>query len=120
MKAIYMPALMLLLSACTKNFDAINTDPNTATTISPQYLLSTALIKTAYTYQGDAFMGKPAEAGRYITKVRNEEDDLFGWSADSWDAYYGALSVNQQLYTLARQSGMKQYMAVSQIIRVFN
>jgi hypothetical protein len=120
MKAIYILVLMLLLSACTKDFDAINTDPNTATTISPQYLLSTALIKTAYTYQGAAFMGKPAEAGRYITKVRNEEDDLFGWSAESWDSYYGALSVNQELYALAAKSGMKQYMAVSQIIRVFN
>jgi hypothetical protein len=120
MKAIYMLALVLLLSACTKNFDSINTDPNTATNVSPQYLLSTALIKTAYAYQDDAFMGKPAEAGRYITKVRNEADDLFGWTSVSWDGYYGALSVNEELYNLAAQSGMKQYMAISRIIKVFN
>ena len=120
MKAIYILTLVLLLSACTKDFTSINTDPNTATSVSPQYLLSTALINTAYPYQDDAFMDKPAEAGRYITKVRNEADDLFGWSTVTWDGYYGALSVNQQLYDLAAQGGMKQYMAVSRIIRVFN
>jgi hypothetical protein len=112
--------LLLLLTACTKNFTDINKDPNTADKVSPQYLLSTALIKTAYPYQQEAFMGKPAEAGRYITKVRNEEDDLFDWSGVSWDGYYGALSVNEELYNLSASSGMKQYMAISRIIRVFN
>lgn len=124
MKAIYtkIPILLLALlsGACTKNFTSINTDPNTATNISPQYLLSTALVNTAYKYQADAFMDKPGEAGRYITKVRNEGDDLFGWSAVSWDGYYSALTINKQLYDLAAQSSMKQYMAVSQVIRVFN
>jgi hypothetical protein len=120
MKAIYMLVLVSLLSACTKDFDKINTDPNTATDVSPQYLLSTALVNIAYAYQDDAFMGKPAEAGRYITKVRNEGDDLFGWSAENWDGYYQSLSVNEQLYDLAVQSGMKQYMGVSRVIRAFN
>src|SRR6186713_3034961 len=113
-------ALLLLLPACTKNFTDINNDPNTADKVSPQYLLSTTLIKTAYPYQQEAFMGKPAEAARYITKVRNEEDDLFDWSGVSWDGYYAALSVNEELYNLSAQSGMKQYMAISRIIRVFN
>jgi hypothetical protein len=120
MKSIYIPALILLLSACTKDFADINKDPNTAASVSPQYLLSTALIKTAYPYQEEAFLGKPAEVGRYITKVRNEEDDLFDWSGVSWDGYYGALSVNEQLYNLSAQSGMRQYMAISRIIKVFN
>ena len=120
MKAIYLLALVLLLSACTKDFSDINNDPNTATNVSPQYLLSTALIKTAYPYQDDAFMDKPAEAGRYITKVRNGSDDLFSWLAAGWDGYYGALTVNKQFYDLSAQTGMKQYMAISNIIRVFN
>ena len=124
MKPIYQRlsilVLAIVLGACNKNFNAINTDPNTSTSLSPQYLLSTALISTAYAYQDEAFMGKPGEAGRYITKVRNEADDLFGWSSESWDGYYNTLSINDEMYTLAAQGKMSQYMAVSKVIRVFN
>lgn len=124
MKAIYqrLPVLgmLFLAAACTKNFSEINTDPNTATAVNPQYLLSTALVKTAYPYQNDAFLDKPAEAARYITKVRNESDDLFSWSPKNWDGYWGALTINKTFYDLSAQRGMKQYMAVSEIISVFN
>ena len=46
--------LVVQLAACTKNFTAINTDPNTSTSVNPQYLLSSVLINSAYTYQSDA------------------------------------------------------------------
>ncbi|WPV63948.1 SusD/RagB family nutrient-binding outer membrane lipoprotein [Chitinophaga sp. LS1] len=120
MKKIYAIGVLFMLSACTKNFEEINTDPNTATTVNPQYLLSTALVKTAYPYQSEAFLDQPAEAGRYITKVRNEGDDLFGWSGNSWDGYYGALTYNKTFHDLAAGNDMLQYTAVSDIIRVFN
>jgi hypothetical protein len=124
MKAIYqrLPLLgmLFLAGACTKNFSEINTDPNTATAVNPQYLLSTALVKTAYSYQEDAFLDKPAEAARYITKVRNESDDLFSWSPKNWDGYWGALTINKTFHDLSAQGGMKQYTAVSEIIAVFN
>ncbi|BAV07861.1 hypothetical protein FLA_3892 [Filimonas lacunae] len=112
--------MALLSGACTKDFTAINTDPNTSGTISSQYLLSTVLVRTAYQYQKDNFTGKPAEAARYITKIKNENDDLFSWSAVSWDGYYQYLSYNHELYNLAKSAGQKQYMAVSQVMRVFN
>lgn len=120
MKKIYAIGVLFLLSACTKNFSDINTDPNTATTVNPQYLLSTALVATAYPYQDDAFLDKPAEAARYITKVRNEGDDLFGWSGNNWDGYFGALTTNKTFHDLAASRGMLQYTAISDIIRVFN
>lgn len=124
MKAIYqrLPLLgmLFLAGACTKNFSEINTDPNTATAVNPQYLLSTALVKTAYPYQNDAFLDKPAEAARYITKVRNESDDLFSWSPKNWDGYWGALTINKTFHDLSAARGMKQYTAVSEIIAVFN
>jgi hypothetical protein len=119
-KQVCIPALVFILGSCTKNFTKLNTDPNTATTVSPPYLLSTILINTAYNYQSDAFIGKPAEAGRYITKVRNEGDDKFGWSASGWDSYYQQLSRGKQMYDLANAAGMTQYMAISKIMRVFN
>jgi hypothetical protein len=120
MKKIYAIGVLLLLSACTKKFEEINTDPNTATTVNPQYLLSTALVKTAYPYQNEAFLDKPAEAARYITKVRNEGDDLFGWAGKTWDGYYSALTYNKTFHDLAAANGMLQYTAISDIIRVFN
>ncbi|PUZ26334.1 SusD/RagB family nutrient-binding outer membrane lipoprotein [Chitinophaga parva] len=110
----------LLLGACRKDFVKINTDPNTATSLNPQYLLSTVLVNSAYTYQDDAYMDKPGEAGRYFTKVRNEADDLFGWSSVTWDGYYNTLSLNYQLYNFAKTQHQGQYMAVSEILRAFN
>lgn len=110
----------LLLGACRKDFVEINTDPNTSTALNAQYLLSTVLVNTAYPYQEDAFMDKPGEAGRYITKVRNEADDLFGWSAVTWDGFYNTLSLNYQMYNFAKAQHQSQYMAVSEVLRAFN
>lgn len=124
MKAIYkrlpVVGLLLLAGACTKNFNEINTDPNNASSLEPKYFLSTALVSTAYPYQTDAFLDKPAEAARYITKVRNEGDDLFGWAARNWDGAFGALSINKILHDQSAKDTMFQYVAVSDIIRVFN
>ncbi|WP_143309168.1 SusD/RagB family nutrient-binding outer membrane lipoprotein [Chitinophaga vietnamensis] len=123
MRKIYSSLLlgsMFLFGACTKQFGDINTNPNNATTVSPQYLLSTTLVQTAYPYQDDAFLDKPAEAARYITKVRNEGVDLFGWSADSWDTYYNTLSINKTFHDLAALNNMHQYTAISDILKVFN
>lgn len=119
-KQISILILVVLLGACTKDFTKLNTDPNNATTVSPPYLLSTVLIKSAYDYQKDIFTGKNAAAARYITKVRNEGDDKFNWTAQSWDGYYGRLIQGKQMYDLAKKSGMTQYMILSQILGAFN
>jgi hypothetical protein len=39
-------AVSMLTASCTKNFEEINTDPNTTTNIQPQQLLAPALVAT--------------------------------------------------------------------------
>lgn len=110
----------VLLTACTEDFDEINTNPNAPETIFPEFLMSEVIISTAYDYQSQAYENKPASAGRYITLVRNEGDDLFGWSAVSWDGFYSRLSVNKNFHDLALEREQEQYVAISKILRAFN
>lgn len=112
--------LMVLTGACTKSFQKLNTDPNTTLQMTPQFFLSTVIVNTAYNYQSDAFMGKQAEAGRYFTKILNEGDDKFGWSASGWDSYYQQLSRGKIMNDLAVKYSQPQYVALAKIMRAFN
>ena len=109
-----------LMVGCTKDFEEINTNPNAPEKISPEFLMSEVIISTAYGYQDHAYEDKPASAGRYITLVRNEGDDLFGWSAVGWDAFYTRLTINKSFQELAQERGLAQYVAVSKILGAFN
>lgn len=111
----------LVAVSCTKNFDEINTNPNNAETTRGTYLFMTnIIIKTAYAYQHQAYQGEPASAGRYITMVRNEGNDKFGWGPGSWDQHYLRLSNNKEFHDLADANRQDQYAAVAKIMNVFN
>lgn len=47
LKFYILGAVLILISACTKNFEEINKNPNAATTISVDYLFSHSQLKTA-------------------------------------------------------------------------
>ncbi len=70
---------LLMLGACGKDIEKYNVNENGAENINPEFLLSSVIISTAGDYQRDAYMDKPASAGRYITMVRNEGNDKFNW-----------------------------------------
>ncbi|MFY0256291.1 SusD/RagB family nutrient-binding outer membrane lipoprotein [Chitinophaga sp. 30R24] len=108
------------LASCKKGLVDINKNPNESENINPEFLLSTAVISTAYDYQRDAYWDKPASAGRYITLVRNEGNDKFDWGPVSWDGIYAKLSVNHEMMDMAQQQHVPQYVAVGKILEAFN
>lgn len=112
--------VMILVGGCTTRFDAINDNPNQAENTNDIYYMTKAIVSTAYDYQNEAYMGRPAEAGRYITLVRNEGDDNFGWSAGSWDGDYLRLTTVKALQDQATQENADQYVAIAEILYVFN
>jgi len=123
MRNIYQLSLVLLssllLGACTKNLGDININPNNPETIDAQYLMSNVLIATAYDYQKDVYFGEPASAGRYITMVRNEGNDKFGWGPIGWDGIYQKLSINYNMLGIATARSQDQYIAVTKILGAF-
>ncbi|GEP89171.1 Starch-binding associating with outer membrane [Chitinophaga terrae (ex Kim and Jung 2007)] len=108
------------LGSCTKGLEEMNINPNESVNTNPEFLLSNVLIATAYGYQKDAYWDKPASAGRYITMVRNEGNDKFSWSPQSWDDYYSRLSTNYVMMDIATKQGQLQYLPIGKILEAFN
>ncbi|MDR6338165.1 hypothetical protein HNQ91_001187 [Filimonas zeae] len=119
-RTLVYAVMLLALGSCTKNFDKINTNPNSPENINADYLMSEVVLSSAYAYQTDAFKERPVAAGRYITLVQTTINDLFTWGAVGWDDIYSRLSVNQQMYNQAEANGEKQYLAIAKIMKAFN
>lgn len=117
---LVIAAIAVTAGSCTKDFDAINKNPNSPENINSDYLMADVLVGTAYTYEDDAFARRPAAAGRYITLVQTTINDLFTWGAVSWDDTFQRLIVCQQLYNQATANGEKQYLAIAKIMKAFN
>ena len=123
MKFRYKTVLVLfmaILSACTKDFDKINTNPNSPETTNTEFLMSEVILSTAYAYQENAVGRRPASAARYLTLVRNTGYDLFDWGPVDWDDSYARLSVNKTLLETAQSRSENQYVAISKIMKAFN
>ena len=118
--AVVLVAVATMAGGCTKNFEAINKNPNSPETINSDYLMADVLLSTAYAYQDNAFARRPAAAGRYITLVQTTINDLFTWGAVSWDDIYKRLIVGQQMYDQATVAGENQYLAIAKIMKAFN
>lgn len=119
-KSLLIVSALLWLVSCTKDFDEINRNPNAAETTNDIFFLTKVIVTTAYDYQKDAYMNKPASGGRYITMVRNEGNDNFGWGPESWDGHYYRLSTNKEFGDMVRAAEKEQYIALSQILGAFN
>jgi hypothetical protein len=117
---LLLVVVLVMQNACTGNFEEINKNPNAGEETNGIYYLTSVIVRTAYDYQRDAYMGKPASAGRYITMLRNAGNDAFGWGPEGWDGHYYRLSDNMKIYELAEKSGEEHYMALSRILEVFN
>ncbi|MET4139533.1 SusD/RagB family nutrient-binding outer membrane lipoprotein [Pedobacter sp. UYP1] len=111
---------MTILSACTKDFDKINTNPNSPETTNTEFLMSEVILSTAYAYQENAVGRRPASVARYLTLVRNTGYDLFDWGPVDWDDVYARLSVNKTLLETAQSRSENQYVAISKIMKAFN
>jgi len=108
------------LSSCTNDFEKINENPNRPESINSDYMMSNVIISSAYYYQTQAFSGRPAIAGRYMTLVRTTGYDLFNWGPVGWYDAYSFLMLNKTLADQAEKLGETQYLAVAKIMKAFN
>jgi len=112
--------LMTVLGACTKDFEEINTNPNSPETTNTEFLMSEVVLSTAYAYQENAVDRRPASAARYLTLVRNTGYDLLDWGPVDWNDIYSRLSVNKTFLETAQKRSENQYVAISKIMKAFN
>jgi Starch-binding associating with outer membrane len=113
-------AAALTFSACTKDFDNINTNPNSPVTTRPEYHFTEAITQTAYAYEENAFDRRPAALGRYITLIRNNDYELFRWTAVDWSDIYQRAMVIKTMQQEAGAAGKSTYVAAGNVLMAFN
>lgn len=111
---------VLVLGACTKDFEEINTNPNSPVTTRPEYHFTEAITQTAYAYEENAFARRPAALGRYITLIRNNDYELFRWTSVDWNDIYQRAMVIKTMQQEANAAGIPAYAAAGSVLMAFN
>ncbi|RYU79962.1 SusD/RagB family nutrient-binding outer membrane lipoprotein [Hymenobacter persicinus] len=117
--------LALGLGSCTKEFEAINTNPNNATTANPAYLLTNAERANIF-----RLFDIPAnqDGGELIiqhwAKIQYTTEDQYGFRATSyqsiWDGFYAAgLQDFNQLIAIGKQTNNPNLQAVGLVMRSY-
>lgn len=108
------------LTACTKDFDTINTNPNSPSVTRPEYHFTEAITQTAYAYAENAFDRRPAALGRYITLIRNNDYELFRWTAVDWSDIYQRAMIIKTMQQEAVSTSQPAYVAAGNVLMAFN
>ena len=108
-----------VLSACTKDFEEINTDPNTPVTVTPDLLLASvtsdtpnALVQIGWN-QGNIVM-------QLAAKNNFVDHDIYQWdTARGWSAFYTILSEVEEIILVSRAAETKNtsYEAVGLVMK---
>ena len=115
-------AINLLLVSCTKNFEEINTNPNSPEEAFPNLLLTGILESTLNETALRAF-----EQGNVITQLTAKfiftDFDRYDWNASQtaglWNVMYKNLRDNNTMKQLAKNLNNESYEGVSLILRTW-
>ncbi|MBC8156091.1 MAG: SusD/RagB family nutrient-binding outer membrane lipoprotein [Bacteroidetes bacterium] len=119
--SFFLLALLGLVTACTNNFEEINTDPNRPKEINPgvmlgqlQYRIVNSSMGAARSFthelmQMDAPRGSASGAGlhRYVVNP----------GAGVWSSFYGYLTDIQDIYTIADRLEENNYKAIALVYK---
>jgi len=127
-----LTSLLMLISACTKDFEKINTNPNALAYIDPEYLMTNTLRRGALDDNSYFYtIGVGNFYSQYYTSVKDE----FNWNLDAYyqndnwygtmwkywyaDEYTGFLAIANEALTLARIDGYPNKIAPPIIWKAF-
>ncbi len=115
LKISLLVVLISVLSACTSDFDKLNTDPNNPTSISPQFLLPTAIERSVDRYWGGRTRFERLNLDgtmlwmQYLARnIYSNEGDNYGVSPafydNNWASFYNESLLNvQRIITLSQE-----------------
>ncbi|MCC9135960.1 SusD/RagB family nutrient-binding outer membrane lipoprotein [Pontibacter silvestris] len=125
----YIPALLLtclLSTACDKDFEEVNANPNAPETVTPDLLLPHGIESAVDLYWGSGVTSLGADVGnlyaQYWARIQYTDVDRYVISQDvvddSWrDFYIESLADFQRVYELGQESGNANYTAIAMIMR---
>ncbi|MDZ7845434.1 MAG: SusD/RagB family nutrient-binding outer membrane lipoprotein [Owenweeksia sp.] len=121
MKKINIALLLLLVtaSACTKDFNEINKNPNAPEDIAPQFLLSNVLSVSADQNTYDQGFGLANYLAQFAANVEFERIDRYemGTNSNYWDHLY---QTAMDIRSMQRAEGSNEaYQAVGDILQCY-
>jgi len=125
--ALILSAFLLIFNSCTKDFEAINTNPNAAglDKASPAMLLTNAIESTTDRVQ-EIFLGE--EMGncwaQHEAKVQYTDEDRYIYRTSvvntTWSSFYGANGMDvQALYNVAKLKSNDNYKGVALVLKSY-
>jgi hypothetical protein len=123
---------LMTVGSCTKDFDEMNTDPNSPTSISAQYLLPTGIERAVDRYWGHRTRFERLNLDgtmlwmQYLTRnIYSNEGDNYGISPafynNTWASFYNDAQLNfQRIVTLSQEGGKtpnRNYEGVALVMR---
>lgn len=122
--SVVMTALLILMGSCTKDFQKINTNPNTSEFALPQTLLAPALVYTV-----SANMSRSQRINNELMQVTidmgDTEGKLFRYEVRTseadylWNSWYNELTNFKDIYKGGEDNLSNSYMGISLICQAW-
>jgi hypothetical protein len=127
MKKVMIAVLVLSLfaSGCTKSLKGVNVNPNQPTVVTPNVVLSAALVGTASDMANDflnlpCWMGYWSRSGNYVPDVQTETYNIANsYANQEWLNMYGNLSNYNYIENQGRATGDPFYIGVSKVMEAY-
>ena len=112
--------LIILLSACTRNFESLNTNPNLPVQVTPDLLLPNIIRTTSTLLVNNAFNAGNLVV-QYSTQVSANAYDRYVWDANQgiWNGLYGELRDVDNVLALAESQSSKSYHGIGLVLKTF-
>jgi hypothetical protein len=118
LKIVFMALGLLLLNACDKDFEEINTNPNVPNTVTPDLLLPNIIRSTV-----NEVMGMSWGIGNIViqqtAKIQFVNEDRYQWGEQNgiWNTMYTNMRNVNSVYTIAEKAGQSNYMGIALVMK---
>lgn len=119
-KFICLVGFMLLISACTQNFEALNTNKNAPLTAEENLLLPDVIFSLANLMVRETYVFNDVVA-QYAGNYEYNDLDLYRWFPDDrfWTPMYAILQNISDIKKIAKAKKQKNYQAVALILEAY-
>ncbi len=119
-KIIYSMTFLVLLVACTKDFENINVNPNSPQTATEALLLPTVIFNLSNLLVNESHNFGEVTA-QYGARYQFNDLDLYRWQPDDrfWSPLYAILQDLNDIEKIAVTNGNVNYQAIAKILKAY-
>lgn len=110
--------LLLGVSACDKDFEEVNVNPNSPEAVSSALLLPNVIRNTTNQIAGNAW-GLGNLVVQYTAKIQFTNEDRYNWGpqGNPYNSFYSALRDINNIVELSGTANQKNYVGVAKVMR---